>query len=759
MPSAPAPTTFTCPNCEHVLPTGVAACSECNLRLLGPDAVRLWQVNQHIAALRTEADGLIQRLLRPAPDLGPVAGHVSAPEMSTVPIGRPMSQPAPKKSLTGQQLLLGLGALMLLSGASFFLLIVWLVVGVAGQAAIMVALTGTAVVGSVAATKRNLPAAAETAAVIATGLLLIDLAAAHSLGLAGLDTMPTDQYWAQASLFAGVMLLAWHKTLPIRNRAGDPARPIATYRPAAATMFGFLPWLVLAVASPEGLWLVVGLAAVAIVSGIFAAVAATFDTTRTGSTLRWTPATLILAASTLAAFLAHLVAGLTTGYDITEPTADRYGSMLILAVLPLTLAVLSTRAGNRFQVVEPHRPALPIPATVLGLVVTGIALLDVSVAGLVVLSLIAAAVVTNHALRPHRPTTDVRAMWRRCAYATACAAQPFLWIAVFGVTESNWSTIGQTWAVLESGPTPVTWWVSVIPGLAWAIPAGIIAARTRSATWVPVAHVATAVTLISALLHATTLVVLAGTFTAFLACTALACLAARRINTTPVGEKHGLKAAWVTVDTISIIFGALYAATATITAFFETSTTMSWTLIGIGVTTLVYAASPNRLGFAYLGSVVISVGTGIRTFDAEVGAVEAYALPLAALFAGIGFVQWYRNHDLPTRLTMQPALTVAIGPSLAVGLTEGDSLRLTAVTVVAIVALVVGLTRKWKAPVTVGSLALILVAVTQGGPLVSYVPGWVLLGAGGLTLLIVGLSWEQAVVTGRRANTWFSALK
>jgi hypothetical protein len=156
--------------------------------------------------------------------------------------------------------------------------------------------------------------------------------------------------------------------------------------------------------------------------------------------------------------------------------------------------------------------------------------------------------------------------------------------------------------------------------------------------------------------------------------------------------------------------------------------------------------------------VVISAGTSNLLSAAEVGQVEAYTLPLALLLAGIVAVQWHRDPSRPTLLIAGPALSVALAPSLLVAVRDGDSARLTAVTLAAVAVLLAGLVRRWKAPVTVGGLVLAVAAVTQGGPLIGYVPGWVILGVGAAALLVAGVMWEKAVVAGRRANAWFGAL-
>ncbi len=180
--------------------------------------------------------------------------------------------------------------------------------------------------------------------------------------------------------------------------------------------------------------------------------------------------------------------------------------------------------------------------------------------------------------------------------------------------------------------------------------------------------------------------------------------------------------------------------------------------IAAGVLVVVHAASPGRLAAAYAGSVLISAGTALLASEADVGAVEVYTGPLAVMLALIGLVQRRRDPAAPTSLTAGPALSVAIGPTLLAGL-GGDELRLAVGTVAAVVVLLVGLRQRWKAPTTTGAIALVVVGVTQGGPLVAYVPGWLTLGLAGAVLLAAGVAWERAVLAGRRTGAWYATLR
>lgn len=302
--------------------------------------------------------------------------------------------------------------------------------------------------------------------------------------------------------------------------------------------------------------------------------------------------------------------------------------------------------------------------------------------------------------------------------------------------------------------------VSVIAAFAWAASSVIAAVNARTLGWVVVAHLATGLTLCTALRDSSQMAWVGTLLAAYTVCAVLATAAAqgwvRPIDTSPTTEVSRPVASPVELGAVA--FGALYALSATVATVGLSPLHLSIVLVAIGVLTLGYAASPDRLLFAYVGSLIISVGTANLMLDANVGATEAYTAPLVVLLAGIGFLEWTRNRALPTTLTMGPALSVAMGPSLLAGLRHGDALRLSFVTAVAIVLLLVGLSKAWKAPVTAGAGVIVVVAITQGGPYLSYVPGWAILAVGGIALVAAGVAWEKAVNARRVANNWYATL-
>ena len=175
---------LACPACSAPFTPGAAACPACGIRLVGPDAMRLWEVDQQIAALRAEAAGLLESMRAPLP-AGSVASTVAAHGA-----GRPERRAA---RLTGQGLLLGFGALLLLSAVSVFVLVAWTLIGVVGQAVLLTGATVTAALASRAASTRGLRAAAHTSAVIAIGVSVLMAQGAYSLDVAGLGDLLHDR--------------------------------------------------------------------------------------------------------------------------------------------------------------------------------------------------------------------------------------------------------------------------------------------------------------------------------------------------------------------------------------------------------------------------------------------------------------------------------------------------------------------------------------------------------------------------------------
>lgn len=748
------PDPYTCPNCRATLTPGLESCPGCRMRLRGPQAMRLWQVQQQIATLTAESQSLIADLLA-----APTA-TAARPALEQPGSGVP-GAPATRRSFSAQQLLLGLGALLLLSAAAAFLVVIWHVVGLAGQAAIMAGLTAAAAVGAALGTRRSLPAAAETAAVVATGLVLVDLAAAHRLDLAGLGAVPLERYWAYASLLAGCLVLGCDLLVP-RERAGTPLRRILTYRPAAGVLLAAAPWFALVAVHVEGARLVAGLMLVALANLVLGAAAARFDRPRAAAAPAAPPASpgagarlverlplsaLILSGAGVLAIVGHVLAGLRVGYSPDHAAADRYAAFGLLMVVPVLIAAGSARVvGQWVPTVASVRRWLPVAAMTWAAPVLVIPVLDAHNRVLIAVAVALAVGLTCVKVGLVTATSPVPAAWLRVLTAAGSAAQPLLAVAVVLLAAAEQTTLralAQNSQAHATVPMPLV----VLPAVAWAVPSAAAAIRLRQSPWAWVTQAAVLLAVGRAVADAGPATQLAATLVAFAGTITLAAVAAHR--TSPF---------WWGVELSAVLFGGVYGTAAALAAVDLDAGYLSLASFVIGVLTLGYAAAPHRLPFAYLGSLIISAGTTNLLSNAEVDMIEAYTVPLVVLLAGIGAVQWRRDRSRPTVLTAGPALSVALGPSLLVAIRDGDSLRLAAVTAVAMVVLLVGLARRWKAPVSVGGLVLAVVAVTQGGPLIGYVPGWLILAVGAGALLAAGVLWERAVLAGHRAHVWFGAL-
>ncbi len=130
----------------------------------------------------------------------PLAPPPLAPPPVAPPPGPP---PAPRRRLSPQQVLLGLGALLVVAAAIAFVAVAWTRLGVTFQAAVMATVTAAACATSALAARRGLRATEEALAAAGAALLAVDLGAAHGLGLFGADRVPL-QLWTGLSCVAVV---------------------------------------------------------------------------------------------------------------------------------------------------------------------------------------------------------------------------------------------------------------------------------------------------------------------------------------------------------------------------------------------------------------------------------------------------------------------------------------------------------------------------------------------------------------------------
>ncbi|MGS2645356.1 SCO7613 C-terminal domain-containing membrane protein [Streptosporangium sp. G12] len=271
-----------CPECSAPIAGTHERCPRCALPLRGPVAAELWRLDGALAGLRArEAELLIRRghllgLLREERAGKEPAGRERAGRERAGqepagqerehptdggPAGRPEAVPEPGKDFSPQavqNLLLGLGGLLLAVAAVVFTVVSWGSMGLGGRAAILAALTGLTFAAPTLLVRRGLVTTAETIAMLGAALLFLDGYAARRTGLAGADGMAVLHYAALLFALVALVMAGYSRLLSLRL-------PL----PVAIVLAQFpLPLLALGETTP---WITAALAATAAADAAFLA--------------------------------------------------------------------------------------------------------------------------------------------------------------------------------------------------------------------------------------------------------------------------------------------------------------------------------------------------------------------------------------------------------------------------------------------------------------------------------------------------------
>jgi hypothetical protein len=231
-----------CPACAAAL-TAEGACGRCGVPLTGPTAAQVWSVSVLAAQFLAQREELVAQLRRearapaPAPAVGPPAtGQPATGQPATgQPVGAAGSTGGPEWAPPRiQNVLLGLGVLLLAAAAVIFVVVSWQRGGVAARAVSMATASVLAVVGGAEARRRGMSATAEAFGAVAVVLVVLDGYALRRGNVGGLGDGSAATYWSAA--FAVIALLAV---------AGAAVLPLRAWRLTAAAV-GQLPLLVVA---------------------------------------------------------------------------------------------------------------------------------------------------------------------------------------------------------------------------------------------------------------------------------------------------------------------------------------------------------------------------------------------------------------------------------------------------------------------------------------------------------------------------------
>ncbi len=238
-----------CPVCGRpVDEPAPPACRTCGLPAVGQAAVVVTRIGVTLREIAADRDALLATLRAatpgraPAPQWAPpVAPVVPRPAPEPVPWMTAGPEPRPRRRrLSPQEVLLGLGALLVVTAALAFVAVAWTRLGVAFQAGVMSVVTALVCGASAWTARRGLRATEEALAAAGVALLAIDLTAARALGLFSLEEVPV-RTWTAVSLAAVVVAGVLLGRLT-RSTTTWPLAALVAAQPVAILL---LPWTAL----------------------------------------------------------------------------------------------------------------------------------------------------------------------------------------------------------------------------------------------------------------------------------------------------------------------------------------------------------------------------------------------------------------------------------------------------------------------------------------------------------------------------------
>lgn len=705
--------TLACPSCGAALPRSVTErCPSCDLGLTGPQAQELWQVDQQLAVLQQRRSVLLAALSSPA------EGAVTAgAEPAGAPGLAPPASPGPVAERPGpprwaaQQVLLGVGALLVLVAAAVFVAVAWSTVGVAVQVAVMAVVTLAAGAGSLLLARRGLRASREALALLAVGLAVVDGVAAHQLDLAGLGGVDPSGYAAVATAALALVLVA--VSPPVLSPSP------ASYRLVAVLAAAVAPVLALVALEP-------GLLAATATSAVVAALAGRGSRRLSGGWTRYRP----LLTPVLGGYLV-LTWTLGLAALLVQPLLGPGGLASAVALLAVVGAGRAAGLHRGLRHAARAHPLLARSALLAGAVHLVALSWQGDVGGLAVLAVVAAVTAALTAAKPAPGLREVVA-----AAALLVAVLAVVALAVLSPVDGEPGGAAACAAALAGACCAAALLAVVRPSV-----------RLAAAGWSAAAGAAT----VAAATAPLGLTVAAGGLTA--AAAVLVAVAARLAGRLErvllaVATAAGLAAVGLAVSASPLSVGSG-----------GTLPALALVLAALGLTALAYGVRPRRGAVAWLGVLLCSAGNAVRLVGADVAVVEAYALPLAGLALLVGLVRLRRQPDAPSWVTVGPAASAALLPSAFATVGDPALTRPVLVVVAAAAVMVLGIRRRWQAPFLSGALAACVVAASQLAPYAVGAPRWVSFGAVGIVLLVLGSRYEQRRQDASQAVHWVAALR
>ena len=755
-----------CPDCRAPL-TGSERCESCGLSLRGPDAARLWWVDQQLAALAAERLTLLARLRQPMATPAPVTWAAPPPHREATPT-------------SAQNTLLGLGAMLLAAAGLVFAAVTYSHLGVTGRALVLLLLTLLAGAAASELTRRRLPSSAEAVGAVALVLAVVDAWAVRRAGVA--SSLDNPSYAAVASGVLAVLAGLWAAATPLRVTQGVAVAfaqgavvlELTAHHGPAARVGAVLAALVAAdaVAARMPLPKVTQWTAAAFgtlwTAGVLVAAGVAYADAEPAGCIG------LLILATVAAGLAVervpaaalvvpvLVAG--AGWVASRPSLTDAQRPLVLAAVALVslqvaallkdrneavvgalavaaAAVLVEGRGVAEAVLGPltwltdawsftgtqARDAVAVGTGWDGTIVTVVVLAGAACAALAagfVVERLRDAVVAASALLglaavalPLGLATDFRAAIAvQLSLATAMVAGS-AWVPRLAPAALSVTAIATAWSLAQQDTTLAALPVAAVLATAVALRWGLLTGVALSLVGAEAAAVGAAQGLHVDRVGAVLLVVVAG-------CAGLSWVL-------PGLHRFGSEAAAVLLGTVAIGLCA------------GDPGWLSWALAVVGALALAIAVRPDRRAVGYAGALLLSASSWVRLADAHVHAPEPYVLPLAAMTLVLGHLRRRAHPGMGSFEAYAAGLTLALVPSLLKSLDDPTPFRGLMVLLAAAAVVMVGSQRRLRAPLAIGAAVAAVDALHLLAPYAAALPRWMVLAVAGGLLVGVGATYEQ----------------
>lgn len=802
---------WRCPGCGVNVTEVTRACKHCGLLLVGTNAQLLWHIDQELAALNERHSALhrqraelVQQLrtesaTAQAPPRQPPAHPAPAPHTArpvhTGPAGPPPHQADPTQAAvadtggreitrrSAQNIILGLGALLVGIAALVFVIWAWSDMGTGARATVLALVTLIVAGLTLPLHRRGLHSTAETFGALAALLLCID-----ALALWLVTDRFTDElgFIAAALAVISVLLLLFPFAVPLRGPrfiALMTAQPVPFFAVASLDPAGSLIWLIAVISATA-------LADVLLLQALGGTRAA-FPALRIVSLVLWL----------LGLFLVIVL--LLTGPHISTPDWWVVATCLLLS--GVTALLLARGSG------PPHAPPGSGPAapsyTVAALLILGALPLAAGPEEQPLLSGTAQPLWADEAALALAPAFEVLSI------GDTEGALPFdpgyLWtilvsgcLAVGAVALLRRSALPAALALTAPAtllPLPLLLGAPLVIAVGWAVLVsaalllGAAWAREPDLSWVP-----TTTGLLTLALGLSWALSEQYTGMGALLLIAVVCAVAGSLSRTTVSAAGAAAAAsfatggfalalplvlgapveYSVLGPVAVVAGVAVAAPRLRSPLLESAEVPAalWALAALvlsagagtrlevialaqavlGVIALASAVRPHRRWLAVVGALLMFAALWTILAAWDVTTAEVYTVPPAIAALIVGW-EWNRKSvwPPPSWLAYGGGLVLLLLPTVGLVLAEdGMVWRVPAVIAAGLAIAVWGLRKQLQAALVLGGLALVLASLRAFGPplwdLTQLLPNWVPFAVAGTVLLVVGARYESTLPRLRR---------